>query len=185
MRLLHRLLLVVVAALLGAALLACGDDDGEGGEQSVADTPAKTLEGDGFTVRMPGTAKRQVVTAQTAAGPVPITAYITEGGEEGFSMSVLKLPEGVAGDLAGAVQGAASSVQGRVAADRQTRYQGFPAREARIADASDQNGTRGTVFARVILAEGRVFQLQFVTGGADVKTPPAAYTRFVSSLRIG
>ena len=134
---------------------------------------------------MPGSPKRQVITAQTAAGPVPITAYITEGGEEGFSMSVLKVPKGVKGDLAGAVQGAASSVEGTLKDTAQTRYQGFPARDARITNAADQNGNKGTVFARVILAKGRVFQLQFVTGGADVKSPPAAYTRFVSSLKIG
>jgi len=40
------------------------------------------------------------------------------------------------------------------------------------------------VFVRVILAKGRVFQLQYVTAGADVEAPPAAYRRFVASLKI-
>jgi hypothetical protein len=181
MRILPRLALVAVTSLLGGALLACGDDD----KQTAADKPAATLKGDGFTVRMPGSPKRDVITAQTAAGPVPITAYITEGGDDGFSLSVLKVPAGVKGDLAGAIQGATSSVQGTLKENRTTRYQGFPARDARITNAADQNGNKGTVFARVILANDRVFQLQFVTGGADVKSPPAAYTRFVSSLKIG
>jgi hypothetical protein len=182
MRILHRLAVVAVTSLLGGALLACGDDDKQ---TAAADKPAATLKGDGFSVKMPGSPKREVITAQTAAGPVPITAYITEGGDEGFSLSVLKVPEGVKGDLAGAVQGAASSVEGTLREDRPTRHQGFAARDARITNAADQNGNKGTVFARVILAGDRVFQLQFVTSGADVKSPPAAYTRFVSSLKIG
>jgi len=179
MRILSRLAPLALVALLGGSLVACGD-----GEKSAADKPAATLKGDGFSVRMPGSPKRQVITAQTPAGPVPITAYITEGGEEGFSMSVLKVPKGVRGDLAGAVRGAASSVKGTLKDSRPTRHQGYAARDARITNAADQNGNKGTVFARVILARGRVFQLQFVTGGADVKSPPPAYTRFVSSLKI-
>ena len=180
MRIPHRVAPLALVALLGGPVAACA-----GGEESATDTPAATLKGDGFSVQMPGSPKRQVITAQTSAGPVPITAYITEGGEEGFSMSVLKVPKGVRSDLANAVRGAASSVRGTLKDSRPTRYQGYPARDARITNAADQNGNKGTVFARVILARGRVFQLQFVTGGADVRSPPAAYTRFVSSLRIG
>jgi hypothetical protein len=180
MRIHRGLLLAALAALPATALVACGDDKKPpASRQAVA-----TLRGEGFSVKMPGSPKRQVITAQTSAGPVPITAYITEGGQEGFSMSVLKVPKGVKGDLRGAVQGAAASVRGTLKDSTATRYQGFPARDARIANAADQNGNKGTVFARVILAKGRVFQLQFVTGGADVTSPPAAYTRFVSSLKI-
>ena len=182
MRILRRLGLLALATLLATALVACGEDEGT---NAASKKPAATVKGDGFTVNMPGTPKREVITAQTASGPVPITTYITEGGEEGFSMSVLKVPNGVKGDLDGAVQGAASSVKGTLKESAKTRYQGFPARDARIANAADQNGNKGTVFARVILANGRVFQLQFVTGGADVKSAPAAYTNFVSSLKIG
>jgi hypothetical protein len=181
MRTFQRLLLLATATLLGAGLVACGDDK----HDAASEKPVATLRGEGFTVQMPGKPKRQVITAQTAAGPVPITAYLTEGGEEGFSMSVLTVPKGVTGNLQGAVEGAAASVKGKLASSAKTAYQGFPARDARITNAADQNGNQGTVFARVILAKGRIFQLQFVTGGADVKSPPAAYTAFVSSLKIG
>lgn len=177
----RRLVLLALATLLGTALVACGEDEANDASQK----PAATLKGEGFSVKMPGTPKREVITAPTAAGPVPITAYITEGGDEGFSMSVLTVPKGVKGDLDGAVEGAARSVKGTLKDTATTRHQGFPARDARITDAEDQNGNKGTVFARVILAKGRVFQLQFVTGGADVTSPPAAYTNFVSSLKIG
>lgn len=174
-------LLVALAVLLGTGIVACGDDDRDAASRQ----PVKTLRGEGFTVRMPGSPARRVITAQTPAGPVPITAYITEGGEEGFSMSVLTVPDGVRGDLEGAVKGAAASVKGKLRTSTKVRHQGFPARDARIADAADANGNKGTVFARVILAKGRVFQLQYVTGGADVTSAPAAYRDFVSSLKIG
>lgn len=177
MRSVPRLLLIVLAALSGPALVACG-------EEKARTKPVATLKGAGFTVAMPGSPKRETITAQTAGGPVPITAYITEGGSEGFSMSVLKIPQGVKGDLLGAVRGAASSVGGTLKDNTKVTYQGFPARDARITGAEDSNGNQGTVFARVILAKGRVFQLQFVTEGADVKAPPEQYTRFVASLKI-
>jgi hypothetical protein len=181
MRILRGLLLVALAAL-AAAFAACG---GDADDDSAGEKRVNTLDGDGFSVKMPGSPKRQVITARTAAGPVPITAFISESGEEGFSMSVLTLPKGVEGDLDGAVKGAADSVEGRLKDSTQTRYQGFPARDARIGNAADQNGNKGTVFARVILAKRRLFQLQYVTDGADVKSPPAAYRSFVASLKIG
>lgn len=178
MRIGLKLLVVVLASIAGATLVACG-------KEKASERPVATLNGDGFTVAMPGSPKREVITAQTAGGPVPITAYITEGGAEGFSMSVLKVPHGVKGDLVGAVRGAARSVGGTLKDSRKVTFQGYPARDARITGAEDSNGNKGTVFARIILAKGRVFQLQFVTGGADVTSPPKQYTAFVSSLKIG
>lgn len=177
MRRLHSFVLATLATLAGPALVACGEEKAR--EQKVA-----TLRGEGFTVQMPGNPKRSVITAQTPAGPVPITAYISEGGEEGFSMSSLKIPAGVQGDLDGAVRGAASQVEGTVRSSVKTTHQSFPARDARIADAEDANGRKGTVFLRVILAKGRVFQLQFVTAGGDVPAPTSAYRAFVASLKI-
>lgn len=159
-----------------AALVACGEKASE--EQ------ADTLNGEGFSVRMPGEPKRSTQTVQTAAGPVTLTAYITEGGEEGFSMSVAKIPSTVEGDLDGAVRGAAANVKGTAKDTVKTTYQGFPARDTRIINAQDANGKKGTVFARVILARGRLFQLQFVQAGGDVAKPPAAYPTFLSSLKI-
>ncbi|MDP2711486.1 MAG: hypothetical protein Q8O56_09730 [Solirubrobacteraceae bacterium] len=180
MRIPRILLLLVVLSLTGTMLVACGSEqDEEPAEPSVA-----TLEGEGFTVAMPGTPKREVITAQTSAGPVPITAYIAERGSDGFSLSVLTVPKGVKSDLDEAVKGAAASVKGTLQNTRQATYQGFPARDARITNARDPNGNAGTVFARVIAAKGRIFQLQFVVGEANVRTPPTAYTEFISSLKI-
>jgi hypothetical protein len=91
----------------------------------------------------------------------------------------------VRGDLDGAVKGAATSVGGTLKDVKKLSFQGFPARDARITGAEDSKGNKGTVFARVIRANGRIFQLQFVTGGADVTSAPKQYTAFVSSLKIG
>jgi hypothetical protein len=178
MRTVQRLLLVALAGLGGCALVACG-------EEKASTKPISTLKGDGFTVAMPGHPKPETINAQTAGGPVRITAYITEGGEEGYSMSVLRIPQGVRGDLDGAVKGAATSVGGTLKDVKKLSFQGFPARDARITGAEDSQGNKGTVFARVIRANGRIFQLQFVTGGADVTSAPKQYTAFVSSLKIG
>ncbi len=176
MRPFQTLLVVTVAALSATALVACGE--------KASEKSADTLVGEGFTVDMPGEPKRSTQTVQTAAGPVLLTAYVTEGGSEGFSMSVAKIPSTVKGDLDGAVSGAAANVKGTATDTKTTTYQGFPARDTRITNAQDQEGNKGTVFARVILAKGRLLQLQFVQKGGDVKDPPASYETFLASLKI-
>ena len=176
MRQLQRLLPFAVAALSATALVACGE--------KASEKEADTLVGEGFTVAMPGDPKRTTQTVQTAAGPVLLTAYVSEGGNEGFSMSVAKIPSTAKGDLDGAVQGAAANVKGTPKDTMKTTYQGFPARDTRIVNAQDENGNKGTVFARVILAKGRLLQLQFVQEGGDAKTPPASYGAFLASLKI-
>lgn len=173
---LRPLLIAALAALVAPALVACG------GEAS--DAQVTELDGEGFTVRMPGKPTRTAQTVATAAGPVIVTAYIAESSREGFSMSVAKLPDAAEGNLDGAIRGAADNVKGTARDTRKTTYQGFPARDTRIVDAEDARGNKGTVFARVILAEGTLFQLQFVQQGADVKTPPPSYTAFLRSLKI-
>jgi hypothetical protein len=173
---LRRITLLVLFTFSATVLGACGE--------KASEKKADLLKGEGFTVNMPGKPKRSTQTVPTAAGPVLLTAYVTEGGEEGFSMSVAKIPSTVEGDLDGAVRGAAANVKGTAKDTRTTTYQGFPARDTRITNAQDKNGKKGTVFARVILAKGRLFQLQFVQEGADVKSPPDAYTAFLASLKI-
>jgi len=176
MRQFHNLLLLTVATLSATALVACGE--------KASEKKSDTLNGEGFTVNMPGDPKRSTQTVQTGAGPVLLTAYVTEGGSEGFSMSVAKLPPTVKGDLDGAVRGGAAKVKGTATDTVETTYQGFPARDTRITNAQDKDGDKGTVFARVILAKGKLFQLQFIQEGGDVKTPPAAYAAFLASLKI-
>lgn len=176
MHALRNLLAVALGAVVAMGVVACGEEAG--------DAQVATLEGEGFRVSIPGKPKRTTETVPTAAGPVIVTAYITEVGGEGFSMSVARLPQTVEGDLDGAIQGAATNVEGTAKDTKKTTYQGFPARDTRIVDARDEKGNKGTVFARVILAEGTLFQLQLVQQGDDVKTPPSAYPAFLASLKI-
>ena len=176
MRQFHNVLLIAVATLSASALVACGE--------KASEQKSETLKGEGFTVRIPGKPKRTTQTVPTGQGPIVLTAYTTEGGSEGFSMSVAKLPPTAQGDLDGAVQGGAAQVKGTAKETVKTTYQGFPARDARITNAQDKNGNKGTVFARLILAKGKLFQLQFIQEGGDVKKPPAAYPAFLASLKI-
>lgn len=171
---LRALAIVLVTA---AVLAACGED-------KASEQKARTVTGEGFSVQMPGKAERSVSTVQSAAGPVRVTAYVSESGSEGFSVSVAPLPAGAKGDLEGAVNGAAANTGGTAKESVSTRYGGFPARDARITDAKDRKGRKGTLFVRVILAKHKLFQLQFVQQGGDVKSPPQAYTTFVGSLKI-
>lgn len=174
----RRLLLLTVLALTGTALVACGEKP--------SDKKLVTLNGEGFSVRVPGKTDRQVRTIPTAAGAIDLIIYSSadKGASEGFVVSVGKIPAGGSFDLDGAVRGAAANVQGTVSDLKKTTYQGFPARDMRITSAQDQGGHKGTVFARVVLAKDRFFQLQFIQEGADVKSPPAVYPTFVSSLKI-
>ena len=164
---------LVLALLAAAGPAGCG-----GGE---ADERSATLEGDGFSVRMPGgMPRRTVIGARSAAGRVRVTAYVSQR----FSVSVARLPEGVRGDLDAAVRGAAANVDGTLEQTVRTTYRGFPARDARISRARDRSGRTGTVFARVILARGRLLQLGYVSDEDRATAAPAAYRTFLSSLRI-
>jgi hypothetical protein len=162
------------------ALAACGSDKPS---DKAGDKKPVTLSGEGFTVEMPGKAQRTVSTLQSGGGPLKVTTYISEGGEEGFTISVFKLPPGGPADLAAAIKGAAINNGGTAKDSRKVTYQGYNARDARVVGATDKSGTQGTVFVRMIDAKGTLFQLQFAQKG-DVENPPQAYTAFLASLKI-
>jgi hypothetical protein len=177
MRPARQALLTVALLLTAVALVACGD-------KKASEEKAETINGDGFSVAMPGKAERSQTSAPSAVGPVPVTAYISQTGSEGFSISVAKLPSGTKGNLDGAVQGAASHTGGTATDTSKTTYQGFEARDARITRATDKYGRKGTLFVRVIIAKGKLIQLQFVKEGANVKSAPESYKTFLASLKI-
>jgi hypothetical protein len=173
---LQRLFVIALLAMSGTALVACGED--------ASKKKLETINGEGFTAQMPGKAKRQTIDVQTAAGPVQVIAYISDGGEESFAVGVTEIPKGITPDLDGAIQGAAQKVSGTVAEKRTTTYDGYEARDARITNAKDDNGNKGTGFVRVLSAEGKLFQLQFIKAGGNVKTPPDVFKTFLNSLKI-
>lgn len=171
---LKSLLLLFLALLSASALAACG---GKASERRVA-----VLNGQGFSVSMPGNPTRKVGTVQTQVGPQQLTVYVSQFGSQAFAIGGGRLPAGAGFNLDGAVQGEVTKVQGILQSVVTTSYQGFPARDARIT--ADSNGTPITIFERTILAHGAYFNLQFLQQGADVKAPPASYTTFLASLKI-
>lgn len=116
----------------------------------------------------------------TPAGPVTVVLYLSDAKSSAYIVSYFDLPNGQ-GDLPGAIAGAAQNVGGTVREEKETTYKGFPARDARITGAE---GGSATVFTRVILAKGRLYQLQYVQEGGEVAAPPAVYRQFLDSLRI-
>ena len=171
-----------VLPLLAVVLLAVSVLPSCGGE---ADKALAPFDAEGFSVSMPGKPQRSTETANTPAGPITVILYSSEGRNKAYVASYIDLPPGVEGDLAGAISGAAGAVQGTATDEVPTTYQSFPARDARITNADDGDGNKGTAFLRVINANNRLYQLQYIQAGGDVKTPDSKYPEFLSSLKIG
>jgi hypothetical protein len=179
------LLAAAVTAATCSLLVACGDDqeDSPSSEPTSRRDAGTTVKGPGFTVQMPANPKRETGTIKTDAGPVELTSYLVDRGDEAYGIYVGELPPGGEPDLDGAIDGAAAELHGTVAEREETEYQGFPARDARITGA-EKNGTKATVFLRQIGASDRYYQLNYVAKGADVRAPPDGYRRFLESLEI-
>jgi hypothetical protein len=184
---LKRLLLAATMTAATCSLLgACGDD----GEDSPASSPTPrrdagtTVKGPGFKVQMPGNPKRETSTVDTRTGPVDLTTYIVDRGDEAYLISVGKIPAAAEPDLDGAIDGIAAGVHGTVAEREETEHQGHPARDARITDG-EGDGTKATLFVRVVVADDRrLYQLQYITEGANVRAPAAGYEPFLESIEI-
>ena len=173
MRSLSKLPLAGLAVLAALVLAACGGE---------ATKDLQTLKGDGFTVSMPGNPKRSEQSVPTAKGTVKAVSYTSDSTEKAFSIGYTTLPKGIEGDLHGAIAGGAANVGGTVKDEQATTYQGFKARDARITNAAEN---KGTLFVRAILAEGRLYVLQFIGEGNNLTEAPEAYTEIVNSLKIG
>jgi hypothetical protein len=173
MRSLSKLPLAGLTLLVAFVLVSCG------GEASKDLAP---LDGDGFTVSMPGTPERSEQSVKTAKGTVKAVSYTSDSKDKAFSIGYTELPKGVTGDLHGAIAGGASNVGGTARDEVDTTYQGFKARDARITGAADN---KGTLFVRAILVKNRLYVLQFIGNGANLKKPSAAYSQIINSLKIG
>jgi len=167
-----KLSLLTLPALVALALAACGGE---------ASKDLATLDGDGFSVSMPGKPTRKVQSVPTANGTFKAISYTSDSRDNAFSIGYTQLPKGVRGDLHGAIKGGAANVGGKVRDERPTTYQGYRARDARITGAADN---KGTLFVRAILAKGRLYLLQFIGDGPNLEKAPAAYSEIVASLKI-
>ncbi len=171
------LLPLLLTLLVGLVLPACS-----GGEAEKAMAP---FQGDGFSVRMPGKPERSSQTVPSAAGTLTLVLYTSESQKKAYSVGYTDLPSGIEVDLSQVTKGAAAAVKGTATEEADSTYQGLPARDSRITNASDAKGNKATVFLRVIKADRRLYQLQYLEKGEDVKAPPAVYGEFLSSFKIG
>jgi hypothetical protein len=153
---------LIVSALLGAFA---------GSGQKASDEKPTPLSGPGFNVNMPGTPKRSVTTAQTAAGPAQTTSYVSDGADA-FAISITRIPTGSSVDLNLAVKNDAAIIHGAVTHAVRTTYEGFPARDARLT--TTWHGIKRTFFTRLIFAKGTLWDLRFIAPGDAVNAPPHA-----------
>lgn len=175
MRTLSKMTRTGLLLVVGLLLASCSGE---------ADKPLAAFQGEGFTILMPGKPTRSEQSADSAGGPVKVVLYTSESRDKAYLVGYTDVPADVEIDLPGAIKGAASGVKGTAQDEVETTFQGFPARDARITDADDGNGNKGTAFLRVINANNRLYQLQYIEAGGNVKTPSANYPEFLGSLKI-
>lgn len=181
-----RMLLLLSLALVPALLVAaCGS--GSGSDEFTSDDLKPLSVADDFTVSMPGTPDREPVTVPTVAGNAKGVVYTVKNDDEAYVVASTELPAGGQFDLDASIQGSATGVQGTVRNKKTLRYQGYPARDALLANAKSQ-GETVTVFIRAIVVKEsnrvRLFQLQHVSRDADRTSAPALYDEFMASLKI-
>lgn len=167
-----RRLVPCLTVLLALALASCGGE---------ATKDLATLDGDGFSVSMPGKPTRTEQSVRTPNGTVKAISYTSDSKDKAFSIGYTQLPDGVRGDLKGAIKGGAANVGGTVREETATTYKGYKARDARITGAADN---KGTLFVRAILAKDRLYLLQFIGDGPNVEKAPSDYAEIIDSLVI-
>ncbi|HUQ34509.1 MAG TPA: hypothetical protein VM095_20480 [Pyrinomonadaceae bacterium] len=123
----------------------------------------ETVDGDGFTLSMPGTPSKNDSTIPSAAGPLQLRMYTLSKGFEGYITGYTEYPDIVFTSsqpedlLNGAQNGAISNVKGEVTSQRPISVNGNPGRE--IIGTSPAQNIGFT--ARVILAKPRMYMLVY------------------------
>ena len=167
----RHLTLVSLLVALAFALASCGDE---------SQKDLQTLDGDGFFVEMPGKPTRKEESVPTAAGRLKTILYTSDGTDEAYSVGYTTLPAQANGDLHDAIAGGAANVGGTVRDEKATTHTGFKARDARITRGDE----KGTIFVRAVLTDDRLYLVQFIGKGPDLKKAPPRYTEIVKSLKI-
>lgn len=147
-------------------------------------TPLTSAEG-GFRVEMPGEPAREVLTVNTAIGPIELTTFALEERERAFVVSFADYPEehvrarGPAELLDGARDGAVANLQGRLLTELLIEHEGHPGREFRI----EVPGGTATSQVRMFLVENRLYQMVVVTPREQAFSEDVA--RFLDSFGLG
>jgi hypothetical protein len=145
----------------------------------------ETINGDGFTLSMPGTPSKNDSTIPSAAGPLQLRMYTLSKGFEGFITGYTEYPDIVFSSskpedlLDGAQNGAISNVKGEVTSQRSITVAGNPGRE--IVGTSPAQNVGFT--ARVILAKPRMYMLVYTQYDKD-KPISGDGQKFLDSFQI-
>ncbi len=151
-------------------------------------TPAgnwQTVDGEGFTISMPGTPDHDEDTVASAAGPLPIHLFTLSEGYEGFITGYTEYPVYIFDaskpeDLMDAAQtGAITNVQGEVTSQRSITLDGNPGRE--IVGSSPSKNIGFTV--RIYLVKPRMYMMLYTQYGKDNPITESG-KRFLDSLQL-
>jgi hypothetical protein len=174
--------------LVALALVGCGGGGGGGGQaSSIAGLPTAAaalprgsglveFRRPGYSVGvLPGRSERFASSFQKLG----LVVYLARHGNAATEVGAVATTFDEAA-ITGTIKGAARSAGGSVVDEVKTTYQGFPARDARIAGIA---GNKATFFLRVIGAKHAGYVLGYIIKGSHT-TPPAQYRAFLASLTI-
>ncbi|HWS98909.1 MAG TPA: hypothetical protein VN256_01460 [Pyrinomonadaceae bacterium] len=145
----------------------------------------ETVNGDGFTISMPGTPSHDDDTVASAAGPLPIHLYTLSEGYEGFIAGYTEYPDFIFSSakpddlMDSAANGAISNIQGEITSQRSITLDGNPGRE--IVGTSPSKNIAFTV--RIYLVKPRMYMILYTQYGKD-KAVSVSGERFLDSLTL-
>lgn len=168
---LRRPLSLLAAAAVGLSVLTgCGSAE------------MQTVDGEGFTVSLPGKAERTTQTAPTPGGNVNLVLYGVQDRNSYHGVSYADMPEGVTIDLDGAVKGSAQAMKGTVASSKPSEVQGHKAVDATITGVQS-NGIEGTAFITDVAVDNRLYTVMSIVKGKNADKP-ATHDEVRNSLRF-
>lgn len=175
--------LVAVSMLLACSGLVSGcgllgDED-----TSNAHAELKTFGGNGFRIKLPCSPDERTDSVPVLGRDnLSVRIWLCEDDVSAYLLSTMKLPKGVQGDLDGAVQGGADALNGTVSSQKNITFAGVPGRDVRIESTYD--GEPAVVFARILVHQRTLYQVQLVQLDGEVKQPPSRYWKIVKSLSL-
>jgi hypothetical protein len=139
-----------------------------------------TVHGNGFTIGLPDAPKVSHETYRTISGDVRALLYTDARPTYAFVASLTAYPVHQQITLDGAVNAVAKSIQGTVRLDRRLTFHGLPAVQARIFGSS--GGTEVTIFILVIDVHKKLFQLEYIASGPELRMAPPILTKVAYSI---
>jgi hypothetical protein len=174
-RLAATLLLLACSGLVsGCGLLADKDTTN-------AQAALETFRGEGFRIQLPCSPFERTDSVPMLGGDnLTVRIWMCEDDVSAYLVSTMKLPKGVPGDLDGAAQGGADALNGTVSRQKKITFAGVPGREVRIESTYD--GKPAVVFARILVHQRTLYQVQLVQLDGGGEKPPSRYRKVADSL---